>query len=335
MTHPITVDNVKISPAARRLILENNLDPASITPTGRGALITKPDVIHAIRSGQAKASAKDTPAKITSAIQLAGPGIIPADRLESSVPSLPVSSADQTAAVRGERQKMSPLRAALAKRLVEAKNAAVMLTTFAEVDMSLVIRIRRQHQETFQRRNGIKLGYISFFVKAVCDALQRHPAVNSSVDGDDIILHKHYDIGIAVSTDSGLLVPVVRGADKMTFAEIEHAVADLAHRAQTNKIELDEIQGGTFTISNGGMFGALLTTPLLNPPQSATLGMHAIQQRAIVIEDKNGAEKVEIRPMMYLALSYDHRVIDGKESVEFLNRIKECLENPERMLLEM
>ncbi len=225
---------------------------------------------------------------------------------------------------------MTPIRARIAERLLAAQQAAAILTTFNEADMSAIMALRTKYKESFQKKHGVGLGFMSFFVRAAIEALRAFPAVNASIDGTDIVYHDYYDIGVAVSTEKGLMVPMLRNAEQMSFAAIEKGIADLAQKARENKITVADLQGGTFTITNGGIFGSLLSTPILNPPQSAILGMHAIQKRPIAVNDQ-----VVIRPMMYLALSYDHRLIDGKEAVSFLVRIKECLESPERLLLEV
>jgi 2-oxoglutarate dehydrogenase E2 component (dihydrolipoamide succinyltransferase) len=225
---------------------------------------------------------------------------------------------------------MSPLRKTVARRLVEAQHAAAILTTFNEIDMSNVLALRERHQERFVKQHGIKLGFMSFFVKAAIDALKTYPGVNAEVRGSDIVYKDHYDIGVAVGGGKGLVVPVVRDADRLSFAEIEATIGELAARARDNKLGLKELEGGTFTISNGGVYGSLLSTPILNPPQSGILGLHAIQKRPMVVGDA-----VVVRPMMYVALSYDHRLVDGREAVQFLVRIKECVETPERLLLEV
>ena len=225
---------------------------------------------------------------------------------------------------------MSPLRKTVARRLVEAQHAAAILTTFNEIDMSSVLALRERHQERFVKQHGIKLGFMSFFVKAAIDALKTYPGVNAEVRGSDIVYKDHYDIGVAVGGGKGLVVPVVRDADRLSFAEIETTIGELAARARDNKLGLKELEGGTFTISNGGVYGSLLSTPILNPPQSGILGLHAIQKRPVVVGDA-----VVVRPMMYVALSYDHRLVDGREAVQFLVRVKECVENPERLLLEV
>jgi len=225
---------------------------------------------------------------------------------------------------------MTPLRRTVARRLLEAQASAAILTTFNEADMRQVLLLREQHGEAFQAKHGVKLGFMSFFVKAAVEALREFPAVNAEVRGTDIVYKDHYDIGVAVGGGKGLVVPVVRDADRMSFADIELKIADLGKRARDGKLALDELMGGTFTISNGGVYGSLLSTPILNPPQSGILGMHKTQERPVAI-----GGKVEVRPMMYLALSYDHRIIDGREAVTFLIRLKECIEDPQRMLLEI
>jgi 2-oxoglutarate dehydrogenase E2 component (dihydrolipoamide succinyltransferase) len=225
---------------------------------------------------------------------------------------------------------MSAIRQRIAERLVAAQHSAAILSTFNEADMSAVVALRARYKESFQKKHGVSLGFMSFFVKASIEALKAFPVVNARIDGADVVYHNFYNIGVAVSTDKGLMVPVLRDADCMRFADIEKALADLAARARQGKIAVSDLQGGTFTITNGGVFGSMLSTPLLNPPQSAILGMHAIQKRPVVVDDQ-----MAVRPMMYLALSYDHRLIDGREAVGFLVRVKECIEQPERMLLEI
>ncbi|HZL59579.1 MAG TPA: dihydrolipoyllysine-residue succinyltransferase, partial [Stellaceae bacterium] len=226
-----------------------------------------------------------------------------------------------------ERVRMTRLRRRVAERLKEAQNTAAMLTTFNEADMTAVMGLRERYRESFEKKHGVRLGFMSFFVKASIVALKEIPAANGEISGEDIIYKNHYDIGVAVGTAQGLVVPVVRDADRLDFADIEKQVADLGHRARDGKLKLEELSGGTFTITNGGVYGSLMSTPILNPPQSAILGMHKIQKRPVAIGDK-----VEIRPMMYLALSYDHRLVDGREAVTFLVRIKECIEDPDRLL---
>ena len=236
----------------------------------------------------------------------------------------------QQSAAREERKRMTRLRQRIAERLKEAQNTAAILTTFNEVDMTAVINLRKQHKESFEKKHGVKLGFMSFFVKAAIQALQEIPAVNAEIDGTDIIYKNYYDIGVAVSAPQGLVVPVVRNADMLSFAGIEQTIASLGKKARDGQLSMEELSGGTFTVSNGGVFGSLVSTPILNPPQSGILGMHKTQERPVAIDGK-----VEIRPMMYLALSYDHRIVDGREAVTFLVRVKECIENPERLLLQM
>jgi 2-oxoglutarate dehydrogenase E2 component (dihydrolipoamide succinyltransferase) len=244
------------------------------------------------------------------------------------VPAIPAAVAPVESA-RTTRRKMTPLRKKIAAQLVMAQQNAAMLTTFNECDMTRVMQLRAQYQESFQKRHGVKLGFMSFFIKAVVDALQFVPAMNARIDGDDLIENHYYDIGVAVGTERGLVVPVVRDADKNSFAELEKQVAAYAGKSRDGKLGLDDLTGGVFTITNGGIYGSLLSTPILNPPQSGILGMHKIQNRPIAIGDK-----IEIRPMMYLAVSYDHRVVDGKEAVTFLVRVKDCVEAPARLLLQ-
>lgn len=246
-------------------------------------------------------------------------------KTQETKPSKPQPSVPQGQ----ERKRMSGLRRTIAKKLVEAKNQTAMLTTFNEVDMTEIMQIRATRKDNFEKKFGVKLGFLSFFVRACSSALKAFPDVNAFIEGDDILYNSEYNIGIAVSTDKGLMVPVLRNCENMTFADIEQSVAGFAKKAREGSISIDDLQGGTFTITNGGVFGSLLSTPILNPPQSAILGMHKIMKRAVVVDDK-----IDIRPMMYLALSYDHRIIDGKEAVSFLVHVKECLENPSKMLLD-
>ena len=245
-------------------------------------------------------------------------------------PPHPAPSRARASGHREERVPMTPLRKRVAARLLEAQSTAAILTTFNEVDMSAVMAMRKQYNERFEKKHGIKLGFMSFFVKAAVDALKTFPAVNGSVDGEDVVFHRYYDIGVAVSGSRGLVVPVIRDADEKSMAELEKVIADFGVRARADKLQLAEIQGGTFTISNGGIFGSMLSTPILNPPQTGILGMHNIQERAVVRDGQ-----IVARPMMYLALSYDHRLIDGREAVQFLVRLKECVESPERLLLDL
>jgi 2-oxoglutarate dehydrogenase E2 component (dihydrolipoamide succinyltransferase) len=304
--------NETLSPAARRIVEEEKVKPAEVAGTGKHGQITKSDLIQYLESK----SPPQSPAKPS-----AQPAHAPAIPASTTVPPEPPS--------RTTRRKMSPLRKKIAAQLVLAQQNAAMLTTFNECDMSAVMQLRSQYQETFQKRHGVKLGFMSFFIKAVVDALQSVPAMNARIDGDDLIENHYYDIGVAVGTERGLVVPVVRDADKKSFAELEKVVATYAGKARDGKLGLDDLTGGVFTITNGGIYGSLLSTPILNPPQSGILGMHKIQSRPMVIGDK-----IEVRPMMYLAVSYDHRVVDGKEAVTFLVRIKDCVEAPARLLLQ-
>ena len=300
---------VRAAPSARRAMADSGLSADEVKGSGRGGRISKQDVTRALEE-QARPAA---PA--------------PAESFEVPASLRPAPTVD------GARERvvaMSPLRKTVARRLVEAQHAAAILTTFNEIDMSNVLALRERHQERFVKQHGIKLGFMSFFVKAAIDALKTYPGVNAEVRGSDIVYKDHYDIGVAVGGGKGLVVPVVRDADRLSFAEIETTIGELAARARDNKLGLKELEGGTFTISNGGVYGSLLSTPILNPPQSGILGLHAIQKRPVVVGDA-----VVVRPMMYVALSYDHRLVDGREAVQFLVRVKECVENPERLLLEV
>ncbi|MGE8504368.1 MAG: 2-oxoglutarate dehydrogenase complex dihydrolipoyllysine-residue succinyltransferase [Pseudomonas sp.] len=301
-------DDAILSPAARKLAEENGIDPNSIAGTGKGGRVTKEDVVAAV---EAKKNAPAAPAAKPAAA--AAPVVTAAgDRTEKRVP-------------------MTRLRAKIAERLVEAQSTMAMLTTFNEVDMTEVMALRSKYKDLFEKsHNGVRLGFMSFFVKAATEALKRFPAVNASIDGNDIVYHGYSDIGVAVSSDRGLVVPVLRNAELMSLAEIESGIATFGKKAKDGKLSIEEMTGGTFTITNGGTFGSMMSTPIVNPPQAAILGMHNIVQRPMAI---NG--QVVIRPMMYLALSYDHRLIDGKEAVSFLVTIKNLLEDPARLLLEI
>jgi 2-oxoglutarate dehydrogenase E2 component (dihydrolipoamide succinyltransferase) len=281
-------------PAVRKLIEETGFDTTGIAPTGPGGRITKADVIAA------------------------------------RAPMPAAASPSPTVTEREVRVRMSRLRRRIAERLKAAQNTAAMLTTFNEIDMSETVALRERHREAFEKKHGIRLGFMSIFVKAAIVALKELPAANAEIDGDDIVYKNHYDIGVAVGTEQGLVVPVVRDADRMSFAEIEKTIADYGRKAREGKLTIEELSGGTFTISNGGIYGSLMSTPILNPPQSGILGMHKIERRPVAV-----GEKVAIRPMMYVALSYDHRIVDGREAVTFLVRIKECIEDPSRILFEM
>jgi len=315
-----------LSPAVRRLVAEQDVDLARVAATGPGGRVTKGDVLAFIESAVSK------PAQQPDSASAPGAGVSPAAAPSASSPAAASSAAGVPGATgrRETRQQMSRLRERIAQRLVEVQQTAAILTTINEADMSRVIELRTLYKEPFQKKHGIALGFSSFFIKAAIDALKAFPAVNARIDGNEIVYHHFHDIGMAVSTERGLMVPVVRDADRISFAAIEKAVADFVARARQGTIAVDDLQGGTFTITNGGVFGSLLSTPILNPPQSAILGMHAIKKRPVVVLDQ-----VAIRPMMYLALSYDHRLIDGREAVGFLVRVKDCIENPERLMLEI
>ncbi len=291
-----------LSPAGQRVATENKIDPANVAATGRDGRVTKEDLVNFMRSGSPAA----TPAATAPAASPT-PGARPEERVA-----------------------MTRMRSKIAERLMQSKNSIAMLTSFNEINLAKVSAMRKELGEQFEKANGIKLGFMSFFVKAACEALKRHPIVNASVDGNDVIYHGYQDISVAVSTDKGLVTPVLRDAQSMGFADIEKAIATYAKKAREGGLTLDDLQGGTFTITNGGTFGSLFSTPIVNPPQSAILGMHTIKERAIV---ENG--QVVAAPMMYVAISYDHRIIDGKDAVLFLVDIKNQLENPQRMLLGM
>jgi len=300
-----------LSPAARRLVEETGTNVEELSGTGRGGRITKEDVLSHLQGG---------PEKPVSA----GPAPTP------TLPSAALAADAAGLASRETRQRMSAIRQRIADRLVASQKATATLTTFNEADMSAVIALRQEFKDHFKEKHGVNLGFMSFFVKAAIEALRSHPLVNARIDGPDIVLQHYYNIGVAVSTDKGLMVPVLHEADRMGFAQIEKRLVELAQKARDGKITVGDLQGGTFTITNGGVFGSLLSTPILNPPQVAILGMHAIQKRPVAVGDQ-----VIIRPMMYLALSYDHRLIDGREAVLFLVRVKECIENPARLFLEV
>ena len=300
---------IRLSPAVRRLVAERNLDPTRIPGTGPGGRITKGDVILYLES--LPAPDKDDASETSPA-----GGDAPA----------PAELAMETTS----RRPMSPIRRRIAARLLEAKHSTAMLTTFNEIDMSNLMAIRKQYKEAFKQKFDVNLGMMSFFIKASVTALQEQPQINAFIDGQDIVEHHYYHIGVAVGSDRGLVVPVIRHADKLGFAGLEQAIVEYVKKIQENRLELADLEGGTFTISNGGVYGSLLSTPILNTPQSAILGMHKIEKRPVVIDDE-----VVIRPMMYVALSYDHRIVDGREAVTFLKRIKECVENPERMMMEI
>jgi 2-oxoglutarate dehydrogenase E2 component (dihydrolipoamide succinyltransferase) len=301
-----------LSPVARKMAEDAGLDPGSLRGSGASGRVTKDDVLTVLEGGKSSAPA-------------------PAPR-PSSAPAAaaPAPVAPRQSGAREERVKMTPLRKRVAERLLAAQSNAAILTTFNEVDMAEVMALRKTYGERFLARHGTKLGFMGFFVRAVVDALKAFPLVNSEIDGEEIVLKRYYDIGVAVSGTRGLVVPVLRDADTLSMGDIEKRIAELGTRARTDKLTLADLQGGTFTISNGGIFGSMLSTPILNPPQTAILGMHNIVERPVVRDGQ-----IVIRPVMYLALSYDHRLIDGREAVQFLVRIKECIEDPERLLLEV
>ncbi|MCA1909109.1 MAG: 2-oxoglutarate dehydrogenase complex dihydrolipoyllysine-residue succinyltransferase, partial [Magnetospirillum sp.] len=286
-------------PAAAKLAADIGVNPVAIAGSGKGGRVTKGDVLAAAAAPAAAAP---------------------------KAPSGPRAKADLE-----DRVAMTRLRRTIASRLKEAQNTAAMLTTFNEVDMTALFAVRNQYKDQFEKRHGTKLGFMSFFVKACISALKDWPAVNAEIDGTDLVYKKYYDIGVAVGTPQGLVVPVVRDADKLSFAEVEQTIGALGKKARDGKLSMEDMTGGTFTISNGGVYGSLMSTPILNAPQSGILGMHKVQQRPMVMPDG----KIEARPMMYLALSYDHRIIDGREAVSFLVRVKECIEDPQRILLDM
>jgi 2-oxoglutarate dehydrogenase E2 component (dihydrolipoamide succinyltransferase) len=298
-----TAPELPVSPAVRRIATESGVSPAAVEGTGKGGRVTKGDMLQAVENFQKRE------------------------------PEAPVAAAPAKAEPAGERptsrKKMTPLRQRIAQRLVSSQKEAAILSTFNEVDMSAVRDLRAKHQDTFTKQHGIKLGFMSFFVKAVVAALRDVPAVNAQIEGSDTIVQNHFfDIGVAVSTEKGLMVPVVRNCDQLSFADIEKQLAEYAKKAREGKIKIEDLEGGVFTISNGGIFGSLLSTPIINPPQSGILGMHSIQDRPVAV---NG--QVVIRPMMYLALSYDHRIVDGREAVTFLVKVKQAIEDPARLLL--
>ena len=292
----------KLGPAARRVVEETGVEAAAVSGTGRDGRVTKADVV-------AHAAKQSAPAPAPSKSATAGKAVPSGPRAEQRVP-------------------MTRLRQRIAERLVQAQHTAALLTTFNEVDLTAINELRARHKDRFEKQHGVKLGFMSFFVKASIEALRKVPLMNAAVDGSDIIYHEYYDIGVAVSTDRGLVVPVVRNAENLGFAEIERQIADFGTRARSGSLTIEELQGGTFTVTNGGVFGSLLSTPIVNAPQSAILGMHKIQERPVVVDGQ-----IVVRPMMYLAVSYDHRIIDGREAVQFLVAIKDCLEDPGRILL--
>jgi 2-oxoglutarate dehydrogenase E2 component (dihydrolipoamide succinyltransferase) len=311
-----------VMPAAQRALAEHGLRPEEVTPTGPGGRLLKEDVIgHLEQPRQPLRAAPKAPAEQP-------PPPLAAPMSQAVVPA--PASAPAAPGREEETVPMSRLRRTLAERLVEAQHTAALLTTFNEIDMSGAIALRKEYGEAFQRKYGVKLGFMSFFVKACVDALKQFPVLNAETRGTNIVYHNYYDIGVAIGSARGLVVPVLRNAERLSFAQVELAIGDFARRARENKLKLDELQGGTFTISNGGVYGSLLSTPIVNPPQSGVLGMHAIQERPVA-RDGN----VVIRPIMYVALTYDHRIVDGREAVSFLRHVREVVENPARMLMEI
>jgi 2-oxoglutarate dehydrogenase E2 component (dihydrolipoamide succinyltransferase) len=297
---------VRLSPAARVLVESKGLDASQVPPSPRG-VVTKSDLLeHLGRQPAARPPAPPAP--------------------PPTAPAAPVAANG----ARVTRQPMSPVRQRIAERLLAAQSNAAILTTFNEADLSRVVELRARYKDAFQKKHGVGLGFMGFFVKACVEALRAFPAVNARIDGGEIVYHHYVDISVAVSTDKGLVVPVLRGCENLSFAGVEKGIAELAAKAREGKLSVADMQGGTFTITNGGVFGSMMSTPILNPPQSGILGMHAIQKRAVVVDDQ-----IVVRPMMYLALSYDHRIIDGREAVSFLVRVKECIEAPERLLIEV
>ena len=333
----------RILPAARRLIAEHGLDAADIAATGKGGRLLKSDVLAFLAERERQTEAVPTAETTTTdaapatapAVPAAAPPAAPAPAATPApapapAPAGPAAAATGSDGRAEERVPMTPIRRRIAERLVESQQQAALLTTFNEIDMSAVMGFRRRHQDAFTERHDVRLGFLSFFVKAAVDALRRCPRLNAEISGTDVIYRNYHDIGIAVSTDRGLMVPVLRNAGRLSFAEIESTIGDYAARARKGRIRLDELSGGTFTITNGGVFGSLLSTPIINPPQSGVLGLHAIQQRPVVEDGQ-----IVIRPMMYVALTYDHRIVDGREAVTFLVRIKEAIQEPARMLIEV
>jgi 2-oxoglutarate dehydrogenase E2 component (dihydrolipoamide succinyltransferase) len=312
---PAEVQSI-LSPSVRRLVSEKNIDISGIAGSGPGSRITKGDVLLYLEQtapARSKEPAPDAGAKKVADVKPAAPA-------EAS------SFGDEDVV----RKPMTPIRRRIASRLLEARQNTAMLTTFNEIDMTRTMGLRAQFKEVFKEKHGISLGFMSFFIKAVIEALKEYPQVNAFIDKEDIVYHNYFHIGIAVGTGKGLVVPVIRNADRLSFAQLEQAIVDFVDKIKTNRLELADLEGGTFTITNGGVFGSLMSTPILNTPQSGILGMHKIEKRPVVLDDE-----ITIRPMMYVALSYDHRIVDGREAVKFLVRIKECIENPERIMMEI
>jgi 2-oxoglutarate dehydrogenase E2 component (dihydrolipoamide succinyltransferase) len=331
---PFAAEAAPLSPAVRKLLTENDMEPSDVAATGKGGRILKGDIFAALEGAEAASAAPYAaasgaaaiPASSSAAAVLSAVAAMPSMAL-ARIAREPSPMADER---REERVRMTRLRQTIARRLKEAQNTAAMLTTFNEVDMSAIIADRKLYKDLFEKKHGVKLGFMGFFVMACVNALKEIPSVNAEIDGDDVVYKNYYHIGVAVGTTRGLVVPVIRDADQLTIAEVEKTIADFGARANEGKLTMDEMQGGTFTISNGGVYGSLLSTPILNAPQSGILGMHKIEERPIAIKGE-----VKIRPMMYLALSYDHRLVDGREAVTFLVRVKEGLEDPQRLVLNL
>ena len=330
----------KLSPAAKRVAEENKLDPKSLVGSGRDGRVSKSDVVNYLATKDAPAAAKSSavpaPAPVAPPAPVTQPAVTqpaatpPVAREPASAP--PAAPTAPKPSLKGSRAEqrvpMTRLRARIAERMVQAQATQALLTSFNEVDLHLVNELRARYKEAFEKQHGVKLGFMSFFTKACVEALRKFPAVNASVENNDIVYHDYFDVGVAVSTDRGLIVPILRDADQLSFAEIEKSIGNFAARARAGSITMEELTGGTFTITNGGVFGSLLSTPIVNSPQSAILGMHKIQERPVAVDGQ-----VVVRPMMYIALTYDHRIIDGREAVQFLVTVKQCLEDPARMVL--
>ena len=313
---PLPEERQIIPPSVRRLVAEKNLDITAVTGTGPGNRITKSDVLLYLEQDRAAVQVREPAPPETRKLPAA----------ESEISSKPVPPAGEEIS----RKPMSPIRQRIASRLVQAKQNTAMLTTFNEIDMTRTMDIRTQFKENFREKYGVSLGFMSFFIKACVDALEEFPEINAFIDGKEIVYHHYHHIGVAISADRGLVVPVIRNAENLSFAQLEQAIVDFVDKIKNNRLELADLEGGTFTISNGGVFGSLLSTPILNMPQSGILGMHKIEKRPVVVDNE-----IKIRPMMYVALSYDHRIVDGREAVTFLVRVKEHIENPERIMMEI
>jgi 2-oxoglutarate dehydrogenase E2 component (dihydrolipoamide succinyltransferase) len=317
---PADAAGAKLSPAAKRVVVENQLNPTDVAGSGRGGRVSKADVVSHIAHKDVAAAAPAAPAAAAPAQAATAPNA----KAAPAAPMPAVARGDRA----DQRVPMTRLRARIAERMVQAQATQALLTSFNEVDLKAVNELRGRYKDGFEKQHGVKLGFMSFFTKACAEALKKFPSVNASIEGNDIVYHEYFDIGVAVSTDRGLIVPILRDADLLSFAEIEKSIAAYAARARSGSITMEELTGGTFTITNGGVFGSLLSTPIVNAPQSAILGMHKIQDRPIAIDGQ-----VVVRPMMYIALTYDHRIIDGREAVQFLVTVKQILEDPARLVL--